>query len=236
MKKSVIFALIIVLVLALAAAFFFVVLPQWQKSSYKPVTLSDYLNSKQAEYLALDLSEGSLAKVIEQILKIEAELKINPNDYQNWVQVGVLYQRLHEYDLAKKSFEVAAEILPGEGLAFANLAELYVFNFKDFDQAVENYKKAIANDYWQVSWYRSLADLYRSKFPDKISEIEPLMLQGVEKNPGTASDYYGYLLTFFWEQGEFQKALDYGKKLLALDPNNDKYQQAIKDLEAELAK
>lgn len=232
MKRNIIAIIIIlILVLIVVAGYFFI--------QYKPVdqTLEGYLNSKRAYYIEeLNLSEDSLNKILDQIFLLEEELKVQLENYRDLIQVGVLYQRLHEYDLAKEKFEKAIEVLPGEGTAYGNLAELYVFNFKDFDKAVENYKKAITNDHWRVDYYRSLADLYQSEFPEKKTEIESMFLDGVEKNPNKKKDFYSYLVDFFWLEGQFDKAIDYTKKLIEIEPNNQQWQQILKDLQAELNK
>jgi len=198
--------------------------------------LAAYLGSKRQSYIeGLSLSASSTDKIIEVILQTEDDIKKIANDYQKIVQVGVLYQRLHEYDLARSRFEQAIQVLPGEGLAYANLAELYVFNFKDFNAAAENYKKAVELDYWKVDNYKSLSDLYRSQFPEKKSEIEGLMLSVLDKSNGNDLAVYTYLMEFFWDEGNLEKALEYDKKAIKVAPDNDYLKQSLQKLQKELA-
>lgn len=229
MKKNIVKLFFVGLLILVGLGIYF-----YRQLPREPKTLADYLNSKKEAYATqLNLSAETLDKMVNKIIEIEDQLKINNKDYQNLVQVGVLYQRLHEFDSAKQKFEQAITALPGEGLAYANLAELYVFNYKDAKKAVENYKKAIENDYWRLDFYRSLADLYVSEFPDKINEVEPLMLLGVEKNSGHEIDYYSYLIDFFWQQDNLDKAIEYTKKCLVLNSSDSKYADILKQLQAE---
>ncbi|MBI1748099.1 MAG: tetratricopeptide repeat protein [Acidobacteria bacterium] len=107
---------------------------------------------------------------------------------------------------------------------YTTLCEVYIQS-KDFDKAEKTILKAATIDTANDSLRFRLATVYeRSKAYDKA---ETLFLDLLQKNPKNAEtlNYLGYMLA---DRGvKLEKALDYVKKAVELDPNNGAYLDSL---------
>jgi tetratricopeptide (TPR) repeat protein len=226
-KKKMWLALAIVLAVAAigAVSYYFITKNQTTADQNKPA-------DKYEKYLKLGLTPTDLDKIFAKMDILKKDLKDNPGDYFELIEMGNLNNVLNEYNLAREYYEKAVGVFPDEAMAYNNLADLYVFQFKDPAKALENYQLAIQKNPAYISVYRSIGDMYRSFYPEKTGEIEPLMLAGAKANSGKEAYFYEYLVIYFRQAGDLAKALEYNQKLLVLDPKNAKYQQDRQDIMA----
>lgn len=108
--------------------------------------------------------------------------------------------------------------------SYTTLSEVYV-QLKDFDKAESTLLKATAVDASNENLRFRLATVYeRAKAYDKA---EAIFLELLQKNPKNAEtlNYLGYMLA---DRGvKLDKALDYVKRAVQLDPNNGAYLDSL---------
>ncbi|OGY47730.1 MAG: hypothetical protein A2840_01065 [Candidatus Buchananbacteria bacterium RIFCSPHIGHO2_01_FULL_47_11b] len=183
------------------------------------------------DYYNQGRSNETIDKMVARINELKTSLEADPSDYEALNELGIIYQLLGETQLALQTFELAATEWPDEGLVRANMAELYLYEFKDIQRAEELYREAIEKGPPRTDWYRALADLWISEFPEKIGEVESLMLEGTERIEFRKREFYTYLIDFFWSQKDFDKAIEYTKKAIQESPDDDLLQDTLRQLE-----
>lgn len=182
------------------------------------------------KYLAIGYSQGQIDKLFAELDRLNSLLENNPNDYSTLLKIGNIYMMIEEYEKAEAAFLGIIEIEPNFALAYANLGELYGSFWQEKLKALGYYEKAIELNPWRSQYYRSLADLYRSDFPEKKSEIEPLMLKGIKEYPDNV-DFYTYLVSYFRQEDNIPKAINYLKQVLEIEPDNAFLKQELIELE-----
>lgn len=182
------------------------------------------------KYLEIGYNQNQIDKLIAEIERLNSIFKDQPDSYNTLLRIGNIYMMLEEYEKAESIFLEIKEAEPNYGPAHASLGELYASFLKDKLKAVEYYKKAIELTPWRPQYYRSLADLYWSDFPEKEKEIESLMLRGAEKYP-ESKDFYTYLASYFRQENNLSKAIHYLKAALKIEPDNKTLKQELAELE-----
>lgn len=182
------------------------------------------------KYLENGYSQEQINRLFAELERLSSRLEQLPNDYNTLLKAGNIYFMLGEYEQAESIFIQILEIEPSFAPAHANLGELYAGFLIDKNKALENYEKAIESNPWRSQYYRSLADLYWSDFPEKEKEIEPLMVRGAEKYPEN-KDFYTYLASYFAQKNNLVKAIQYLKLALKIDPDNETLKQELTELE-----
>ena len=158
-------------------------------------------------------------------------LQKEPDNFDKWLYLGVLKKGVGDYEGSRDVFIYAGQIRPGNSTSFGNLADLYTYFLNEPQKAESAIKQAIANDPNEYSFYLSLADIYRYKFPDGNALYEKTMLDALQKFPDTPN-LIAPLAGFYRDTGQTAKAIEWYEKLLKLTPDN----QAAKDDLAELRK
>ena len=182
------------------------------------------------KYLAIGYSQEQIVRLFAELDRLNSSLEDNPNDYNTLLKIGNIYMMIKEYEKAEIVFLKIIEIEPAFAPAYANLGELYGSFWEEKSKAVDNYKKAIELYPWKSQYYRTLADLYRSDFPDKKNEIEPLMLKGMKEYPDNV-DFYTYLVSYFRQENNIPKAINYLEQALRIEPDNITLKQELVELE-----
>ena len=67
---------------------------------------------------------------------MQRALELNPRVYVNWVELGLTYLYLHQYDQAREAFAAAAAISPGHPWINEGLSRLALQESGDTDQAM----------------------------------------------------------------------------------------------------
>ncbi|MBI2053484.1 MAG: hypothetical protein HYT41_01940, partial [Candidatus Sungbacteria bacterium] len=83
-----------------------------------------------------------------------AALKKDPNQYNEWVNLGIFRNSLDDWEGARQIWEFLTIMSPSQPSPFANLANLYAFSLKDPVRAEINLKKAIEKGPKETSIYR----------------------------------------------------------------------------------
>jgi len=183
------------------------------------------------KYIENGYSQEQIDRLFAELERLSSRLEQLPNDYNTLLKAGNIYFMLGEYEQAENIFIQILGIEPSFAPAYANLGELYAGFLIDKDKAVENYEKAVELNPWHSQYYRSLADLYWSDFPEKENEIELLMLRGAEKYPEN-KDFYTYLASYFRQKNNLVKAIQYLKLALKIEPDSETLKQELTEIES----
>lgn len=96
-------------------------------------------------YAALGNSYLELEQYEEAIEAQQKALEINPDHYQSWVNLGVVYRLMGDLDQAEASYNKALAIEPDYAELHASLGVLYIVKGEP-EQAITTLEKAIALD------------------------------------------------------------------------------------------
>lgn len=220
MTKKHKYILIAIIILLAAGAFYL----YWTKL-YLP-------GQEKKVYTAADFPQA-LERMDEKILQISLDdlnkqyQKLEEGDhiYIRWINIGILKKRFGDYANAEKAWQNAISYNPDQSLAFGNLADLYLFDLREYEKAEEYYRKVLTMKSYNFNYYIGLATLYRYEMTEKTHLIEDLMLDGAKLNRADAGDYYLYLAVYFSQGPENQggnnqqKAKHYSEKTLEANPD-----------------
>jgi len=92
----------------------------------------------------------------------------NPGSYDAWVQIGLNWKMIADYQGAKEAWEYATKISPTSSVAFGDLGFLYGYYLHDTVKAEANYKSAIANAPQELYLYQQLFEFYRDILKDTV--------------------------------------------------------------------
>lgn len=226
---------ILIVVIILAAAGFFL-----SKQLGKQQPVSDIEAMKQsllapANIKAQNLTAELKEKYLSRLKAAQDQLiEFNFDNLQIVDQVAQYKKYLGDIDGAITAWEYANHIRPQNSLSFSNLAALYHFDLKQYDKAEKNYLISIANDPDDINTIRNLYELYTTAAIDN-AKAEALLLAAIDENqssPDKAVDLYALAGSFYAENGNNLKALEYYRKVLEINPKNEPVKKEIARLEA----
>ncbi len=85
------------------------------------------------------------AETDQAIMNLEAEVTANPNNFENWVQLGNLYFDSNQPEKAVPAYEKALELHSGNANVYTDLGVMYRRTDRP-QKAIEAFDKAIAMD------------------------------------------------------------------------------------------
>jgi len=219
-KKNIIYVALVIIIAILVAYFY---LSDFYKSDgndldkiYTGDDFPDALETTNEEILQLSLKDLN-----EQY----QDLRDGEYIYVSWINVGILKKRLGDNPGSEKAWLKAIDYNPDRSLAYGNLADLYLFNMKEYEKAEEYYLKVLSIRTDNYTHYHGLVSLYRYNMTEKANLIEGIMINGAEANPAGAESYYMYLANYFAEGPDNnggdnkEKAKYYTQKTLELNPD-----------------
>ncbi len=133
-----------------------------------------------------NLSTEVRLRAINDIGAAVAILKEDYDRREEWLNLGLVYKLIGDYEGAKQAWEFTTLIRPDDPVAYHNLGDLYSQYLPDFPKAEKNYLEAIEKDSGhQVFFYVKLFEFYRyySKNPDLA---EKTLVQALQTNPNDA--------------------------------------------------
>lgn len=147
---------------------------------------------------------------------------MNPDLGEPYFKLGIAYSLLEAEDRGKLS---ADPQLPGEQTAKEHKPE----SQKAFEQAVEVYKKWVANNSDDDAAYFNLGRSYNKLNQDL--DAEKALRQAVKLKPDDA-EYQTELGAILVKLAKYREAIDPLKKALDLDPDNSRATDLLDDAEA----
>lgn len=140
--------------------------------------------------------------------------KYFPEDAELMYNLGILYEKLKDFEKAEKAYRKAVEISPQDDFYY-NLGEVLV-TLKKWDEAIDIFKKVLQNDPNDGNCYFNLGICYFNK--DETNLATDSFQQAVTLNPDDifAHFYLGYI---YQNNGLTNFAIESYKKVLAISPD-----------------
>lgn len=157
-----------------------------------------------------------LNRIPEAINTYETAKKIEPSVFEIWHNLGNVYIKNNQKDLAVEHFLKAIEVGEGKNYTSWNdLAKLY-YERGQYDLAMSAYKKAIATKPDYVTPWIGLGNLYISlkQFDNALEAYN----QALTYQPTNLEALYGKALAYEG-LGDYQQALTFYDKTFLLNPN-----------------
>ncbi len=132
------------------------------------------------------LSTDIVTQLQTQIAQLRAQLKTNPSNTQNWLQLAIDYKEAGDYVAAANVWTYLTQALPSNYIAFADLGDLYTNFLIDYPKAETNYLAAIKLNPSNIDLYNNLYMLYRYK-ENNPTAAAAILAQGLKANPGNAT-------------------------------------------------
>jgi tetratricopeptide (TPR) repeat protein len=200
-----------------------------------------------AKYLKLD-PKGSLAEEIYFSLgkiycdeknyekasaqyKCAVELK-GANQAMAHYYLGLCYIKINKPDLAEKEMVESAKSFPTEATIYGTLGEIYMKK-KDFQKAIENYKKAADYDKGNYKYHKDLGLVYEQKgdLDLALEEYKSAMLDN------SSDSQVHYLAGAIYDKkSDYVNALEQFRKASELEPNNKIYSDTCAKAEGKVPK
>ena len=156
------------------------------------------------------------------------DIQKDPGKYMAWIQIGQTKLDAGDYEGAERAWRHIAELKPDSYVAFRQLGYLYGYVVHDFPKAEAAYREVIKRDAGLADSYTSLYDIYRS-WEGKESLAPQILLEGLQ-NLKDEPYLIAALARHYRYNNEIDKAIEYFEKLLAVDPQNQEAQEALKNL------
>jgi len=218
-KKNIIYIVLIVFIASLVAYFYLTNFYKSDKDNLDKIyTEEDFPNALKTTNE--EILEISLKDLNEQY----QDLRDGEYAYLSWINVGILKKRLKDNSGVEKAWLNAIEYNPDRSLAYGNLADLYLFNMREYEKAEEYYQKVLSIRTDNYTHYHGLVSLYRYNMTEKDNLIEEIMIEGANINPAEAENYYMYLANYFDEGvdnkggNDKEKAKYYTQETLKINP------------------
>lgn len=142
-------------------------------------------------------------------------LKQNKYSLQDWINLGILYKEVGDYQAAKDAWVYASLLSPGNVISFNNLGDLYHYYLKDYPKAESSFLQAVKNDPKYVLSYVNLFDLYRLSYQTNTSKAADILKQGIAAVPENI-DLVNALAGYYKDKGDTANAKLYYQKALSL--------------------
>lgn len=200
------------------------------KPKYPPYTGRDPKEVRPVPDEVRLFTEDQKKKIYAEIENYGAAVKKDPDFFNGWIQGGLLKKVIGDFEGARDMWEYASLIRPQNSVSFANLGELYWRYLPNFAKSEANFRTAVKNKPSEFTAYVSLSDLYFYSYAAKANLADDVLLEGLAANPQEIN-LMKALATLYERQKEYAKALEWWRKVAALEPSNKEVAAAIKTLE-----
>ncbi len=235
-KKTWQIIILLLIVLGVAYYFFngFYLKSRQKQASKTPQTALDRLF--EFKVARQDLSQKQIEKYKKEFDKDVDLILANKDhfDFEAVNDIGRVKKILHDYEGARDAWEFLSLKRPKNSLSFFNLGNLYAEDLKDNQKAEENYLKCLKNSKGESGneqYYRAVVNFYTYYYPTKKKQIEKILLNGLSQQEyKNNQNLLSLLATYYQNNGQPKKALEYWQKILKLDPGNTAVMEEIEKL------
>jgi len=215
MKRIIILIVVLILLIGGGIGFYFYQI-------HKAPTLSELLTIKGVREFS-DVQK-------ENFEEAKALLEKNINDYKGLTYLAILKNIAGDTQGAIEIYNKMLTIKTQDILPLNNLAQIY-YDLKDYKKAEELSLKILSISPKWMNSYDLLMDLYQFHLTDKRADLEPILLNGLEIYPEMKTAMLSKLAVYY---DEFvmnkEKALQYYKELIKVDPNNQSAAARLREL------
>lgn len=139
--------------------------------------------------------------------------------------IAMIKRMVGDFEGARDAWAYIGLKSPKNSVSFLNLGQLYAEDLKDNKKAEENFLMALENSKGESGneqYYRGVVDFYTYFYPEKIGEVEKILLAAVATEQyQNSQDLLALLATYYQNNGQKEKALEYWRKVLLIDPDNE---------------
>ncbi len=180
-------------------------------SNYASMDLIPTLESRLRDFGFTLLVEGKYEKAKDSFIKA---IEVNKNDAWSYAGLGNARMQLKEMKEGLFDTETSIKILSDEYTHSALAFNLEMAG--KIDEAIEEYKKAIAQNKDYIVAHYNLGRLYefKARYDDAINEYK----EAIRIDPNFARSY-GNLAHAYWFKGEIVLTIDEYQKALRLNPD-----------------
>ena len=102
----------------------------------------------------------------KKINDLVAEIETDGGTLTSWIDLGILWKQVDDYDGAVLAWNYASEISPLNHISYTNLGNLYHLYLNDYVKAEENFLIAINNKQDNIPAYIELHSLYANSYTE----------------------------------------------------------------------
>lgn len=178
---------------------------------------------RHLEKLASQHEQGQ--KLLEQFRTAKKALKKDPQDFGAYFEIGWVKAELKDYKGAEQAYQKSLSINPKSLVAFSNLANVYI-QMKKYLQAEEAFLKSLELNPSYIPTYLSLVDFYQNYYKEKKTEIEKILLKGLQEVPEHES-LLSALAAYYRDTGQKGKAIETYERILRQRPGDEAIREEI---------
>lgn len=120
--------------------------------------------------------------VVQETQKLITSLRIDWKNFDLWIQLGLNFKMLNDFEGARDAWEFAAKLKSDDALPFRNLGNLYGYELHDIVRAEENFVQALTYGKDQPELYYNAHEFYRDVKKDRI-QARKILEEGIFNNP-----------------------------------------------------
>ena len=157
---------------------------------------------------SVDFPKEARELMWEKITLLQEKLQTDPTDFAAWMDLGIRYKQVGDYEGAKDAWVYAGALQPGNNISFLNLGILYHYYLKDFPNAEENFLHSINNNTNYPQTYGELHALYRYSYKQDTTRAVDILKEGLKQNP----EQVNLLMTlagYYKDRGDTKNARTY---------------------------
>jgi tetratricopeptide (TPR) repeat protein len=233
MKKKTIYIVILIVLLA-GVGFYF-----YKENNKKPIEKQKEITLEQILVLNIKRTDLTHEQETKYKLDFEEDKKdvLTSSDGFNMsalINIGSIKRGVGDFEGARDVWEYVGVKRPDNSISFFNLGQLYAENLKDNQKAEESFLRCLENSIGESGneqYYRGVVDFYTYFYPEKISEVEKILLEALETEQyQNSQDLLALLATYYGKNGQKEKALEYWQRVLKIDPGNEGVKMEIERL------
>lgn len=238
-KKIVIVSVALILVLG----FYYVLVTSYEPSQVDPlqrrqevlekVTTLVYLREvpdeqKQEIYDEFEKQRGAIRSAQEYI---DAEGGSSQALlYWPLIHLGNVHRKVGNFETATLAYRYASEIQPGAFVPYANLGDMYYYDTKEYQKAVDEYLRAVEIENPNLeTLYSNMYEIYRFHLNNE-EQAEQILISGVKKYP-SETNILAKLALYYRETGQLDKARSRYNELLIKYPDSAIAKKALEELQ-----
>lgn len=206
MKKSVVYGVFFLLMLAIVGAGFYFfghsrtsdetdenkdvvakreVQPGGTEDIFENDSVAAIPNLDRPIIISPDIPEATEMLARTKIEEISSALKENNKLFSHWLDLGIYRKIIEDFEGAKEAWIYASALQPDDARPYNNLADLAIYYVHD-NQAGEHYLlKAIEKSPDQLYYYNAAFEFYYYVLKDE-HRAKAMLEQGIAKNPNAS--------------------------------------------------
>ena len=187
-------------------------------------------NQAEPEYfLEVSLTGEQALEYQRRIEQNFEQLKLFPNNYTVYVDLGNLETELGHASQAIEYYEKAWEIIPTNATPWLNIGNIYI-RLGEYQKAETAFLKAIeVRETYYFGWF-NLTKLYKDFYTEKSNKVRAIYLEGLKKTDNDYQLLY-HFVDYLMESKNYSEALEYLKVYAGKVPAEEDRQAALKRIE-----